>query len=101
MSSLRFLEELTLLFSNLCINLYRERCEVRMAVSKSALVIVFLVLGGLAVLFGTVLVFVGPIIIDDQIVKVSYTPDRCTRRSNQTYLLFKITLSYKNPCFDG
>jgi len=42
-----------------------------MAVSKSTLAIVFLVLGSLAVLFGTVLVFVGPIIIDDQIVKVS------------------------------
>nr|QID41570.1 SRB1 [Gobiocypris rarus] len=40
-----------------------------MAVSKSTLAIVFLVLGGLTVLFGTVLVFVGPIIIDDQIVK--------------------------------
>lgn len=39
--------------------------------SNSTLAIVFLVLGGLAVLFGTILVFVGPIIIDDQIVKVS------------------------------
>uniref|UniRef100_A0A673MBL0 Scavenger receptor class B member 1 n=1 Tax=Sinocyclocheilus rhinocerous TaxID=307959 RepID=A0A673MBL0_9TELE len=42
---------------------------IRMAVSKSTLSIVFIVLGGLAVLFGIVLVFVGPIIIDDQIVK--------------------------------
>uniref|UniRef100_A0A8C1GYK9 Scavenger receptor class B member 1 n=1 Tax=Cyprinus carpio TaxID=7962 RepID=A0A8C1GYK9_CYPCA len=41
----------------------------RMAVSKSTLSIVLIVLGGLSVLFGTVLVFVGPIIIDDQIVK--------------------------------
>lgn len=43
-----------------------------MAVSKATVAIVLLVLGGLGVLFGTVLVFVGPIIIDDQIVKVSY-----------------------------
>ncbi|XP_056592849.1 scavenger receptor class B member 1 isoform X2 [Triplophysa dalaica] len=40
-----------------------------MAVSKATVAIVLLVLGGLGVLFGTVLVFVGPIIIDDQIVK--------------------------------
>lgn len=53
-----------------------------MAVSKSTLSIAFIVLGGLAVLFGTVLVFVGPIIIDDQIVKVSHTSDRCTKRSD-------------------
>lgn len=30
-----------------------------------------MVLGVLAVLFGTVVVFVGPVIIDDQVVKVS------------------------------
>lgn len=53
-----------------------------MAVSKSTVSIVFIVLGGLAVLFGTVLVFVGPIIIDDQIVKVSHLSDRCRRRTN-------------------
>ncbi|TRY81355.1 hypothetical protein DNTS_008493 [Danionella cerebrum] len=40
-----------------------------MAATKSTLSLVFLVLGALGVLFGTVLVFVGPIIIDDQIVK--------------------------------
>ncbi|XP_051539823.1 scavenger receptor class B member 1-like isoform X1 [Myxocyprinus asiaticus] len=40
-----------------------------MAVPKSKLAIGLLVLGSLGVLFGTVLVFVGPIIIDDQIVK--------------------------------
>ncbi|XP_056322563.1 scavenger receptor class B member 1 isoform X2 [Danio aesculapii] len=37
--------------------------------SQTTVSIVFLVLGGMALLFGTVLVFVGPIIIDDQIVK--------------------------------
>ncbi|XP_028274400.1 scavenger receptor class B member 1 isoform X2 [Parambassis ranga] len=40
-----------------------------MAINKSRVAVVFVVLGVLAVFFGTVLTFVGPIIIDDQIVK--------------------------------
>lgn len=39
--------------------------------NKSKLAVGLLVLGTLTVVFGTVLVFVGPIIIDNQIVKVS------------------------------
>lgn len=41
-----------------------------MAINKSKVAVGFIVLGVLAVFFGTALVFVGPIIIDDQIVKV-------------------------------
>ncbi|KAI4890417.1 hypothetical protein NFI96_010799 [Prochilodus magdalenae] len=40
-----------------------------MAISKSKIAIGLLVVGIFTVVFGTVLVFVGPIIIDDQIVK--------------------------------
>ncbi|KAM4635003.1 scavenger receptor class B member 1 isoform 2-T2 [Polymixia lowei] len=40
-----------------------------MAINKAKVAIGFIVAGILAVLFGTVLVFVGPVIIDDQIVK--------------------------------
>uniref|UniRef100_A0AAR2ISX2 Scavenger receptor class B member 1 n=1 Tax=Pygocentrus nattereri TaxID=42514 RepID=A0AAR2ISX2_PYGNA len=40
-----------------------------MTISKSKIAIGLLVVGIFAVVFGTVLVFVGPIIIDDQIVK--------------------------------
>lgn len=41
-----------------------------MAISRSKIAIVLLVAGTLTVVFGTVLVFVGPIIVDDQIIKV-------------------------------
>ncbi|XP_046717473.1 scavenger receptor class B member 1 isoform X2 [Silurus meridionalis] len=40
-----------------------------MAVSKSKITIGLSVVGALAVVFGTILVFVGPLIIDDQIIK--------------------------------
>ncbi|XP_041826592.1 scavenger receptor class B member 1 isoform X2 [Melanotaenia boesemani] len=40
-----------------------------MAINKSKVAVGFLVVGVLTVFFGTVLVFVGPIIIDDQVVK--------------------------------
>ncbi|MEQ2307730.1 hypothetical protein AMECASPLE_021189 [Ameca splendens] len=40
-----------------------------MAVNKSKVSAGFIVVGVLAVFFGTVLVFVGPIIINDQVVK--------------------------------
>ncbi|XP_058473348.1 scavenger receptor class B member 1 isoform X1 [Solea solea] len=40
-----------------------------MAINKSRVAIGFIVAGVLAVVFGTVLTFVGPLIIDDQIVK--------------------------------
>lgn len=42
-----------------------------MEINKSKVAIGFIVAGVLAVIFGTLLAFVGPIIIDDQIVKVS------------------------------
>ena len=42
-----------------------------MAIITSKVTIGFVVAGLLAVSFGTVLVFVGPMIIDDQIIKVS------------------------------
>lgn len=42
-----------------------------MAMSKSNIAIGLSVVGLLAVVFGTVFVFVGPVIVDDQIVKVS------------------------------
>jgi len=42
-----------------------------MAINRSKVTVGFVVAGILAVFLGTVLVFVGPIIIDDQIVKVS------------------------------
>lgn len=45
-----------------------------MAVNKAKVAVGFIVVGVLAVLFGTILTFVGPIIIDDQIVKVGRTP---------------------------
>lgn len=41
-----------------------------MGIKKSKVAVGFIVLGVLAVFFGTVLVFVGPIIIDDQVAKV-------------------------------
>lgn len=41
-----------------------------MAVNKAKVAVVFMVAGFLTVVFGTVLTFVGPLIIDDQIVKV-------------------------------
>lgn len=41
-----------------------------MAINKSKVAVGFIIVGVLAVFFGTVLVFVGPIIIDDQVVKV-------------------------------
>lgn len=43
-----------------------------MAMSKSNLAIGLSVFGLLAVVFGTVLVFVGPVVIHDQIIKVSW-----------------------------
>lgn len=42
---------------------------------KSKVAIGFIVAGVLTVFFGTVLTFVGPIIIDDQVVKVSQRAD--------------------------
>lgn len=42
-----------------------------MAVNKAKVAVGFMVAGLLAVILGTVLTFVGPIIIDDQVVKVS------------------------------
>lgn len=42
-----------------------------MAMSKSNIATGLSVFGLLAVVFGTVLVFVGPVVIDNQIVKVS------------------------------
>lgn len=41
-----------------------------MAINKSKVAVGFIIVGFLAVFFGIVLVFVGPIIIDDQVVKV-------------------------------
>lgn len=41
-----------------------------MSVNKSKVAAGFIVLGVLTVFFGIILTFVGPIIIDDQIVKV-------------------------------
>lgn len=41
-----------------------------MAINKRKVAVAFIVLGVLALCFGTILTFVGPIIIDDQIVKV-------------------------------
>lgn len=41
-----------------------------MAIKKSKVAVGFIVVGILTVFFGTILTFVGPIIIDDQIVKV-------------------------------
>ncbi len=49
-----------------------------MAVNKAKVAIGFIVVGVLTVIFGTVLTFVGPIIIDDQIVKVSSMMDPST-----------------------
>uniref|UniRef100_A0A8C3AHC8 Scavenger receptor class B member 1 n=1 Tax=Cyclopterus lumpus TaxID=8103 RepID=A0A8C3AHC8_CYCLU len=40
-----------------------------MAINKASVAVVFMVSGVLMVFFGTVLTFVGPIIIDDQVVK--------------------------------
>lgn len=44
--------------------------SVRMAVNKSKVSVGFIVVGVLTALLGIVLVFVGPIVIDDQVVKV-------------------------------
>lgn len=41
-----------------------------MAINTSKVAVGFIVVGVLALLFGTILTFVGPIIIDDQVVKV-------------------------------
>lgn len=41
-----------------------------MALNKSKVAVGFIGVGVLAVFFGTILVFVGPIVIDEQIVKV-------------------------------
>lgn len=46
-----------------------------MGVNKARLTAGFIVAGVLMVFFGTVLVFVGPIIIDDQVEKVSGTTE--------------------------
>lgn len=43
-----------------------------MAMSKSNIATGLSVFGLLAVVFGTVLVFVGPVVVDNQIVKVSW-----------------------------
>lgn len=42
-----------------------------MGINRAAVAVGFVVSGVLMVFFGTVLTFVGPIIIDDQVVKVS------------------------------
>ena len=42
-----------------------------MTLNKSKVAVGFIIAGVLTVFFGTVLTFVGPLIIDDQIVKVS------------------------------
>lgn len=42
-----------------------------MAINKAKVAIGFMVAGVLVVILGTVITFVGPIIIDDQVVKVS------------------------------
>lgn len=44
-------------------------CRATMAINKSKVALGFIVAGILTVSFGTVLVFVGPMVIDDQIVK--------------------------------
>lgn len=49
-----------------------------MAINKAKVAIGFMVAGVLAVILGTVLTFVGPIIIDDQVVKVSRPFSMCT-----------------------
>lgn len=49
-----------------------------MAINKAKVAIGFMVAGVLAVILGTVLTFVGPIIIDDQVVKVSRPFSICT-----------------------
>ena len=41
-----------------------------MHIDKSKVAIVFMVFGSLTVLFGIIVVFAGPLIIDDQIIKV-------------------------------
>lgn len=41
-----------------------------MAINKSKVAVGFIVVGVLTVFFGTLLTFVGPLIIDDQVVKV-------------------------------
>lgn len=46
-----------------------------MGVNKAKLTAGFIVAGVLMVFFGTVLVFVGPIVIDDQVEKVSGTSE--------------------------
>lgn len=51
-----------------------------MGINKSKVAVGFIVAGVMAVLFGTILAFVGPLIIDDQIVKVSRRPTRTSRR---------------------
>lgn len=43
-----------------------------MSSTKSRVAVGFIVVGVLTVVFGTVLTFVGPLIIDDQIVKVRH-----------------------------
>lgn len=50
-----------------------------MASSKSKIALGLLVAGTLTVVFGIILVFAGPIIVDDQIVKVGheFTFDIC------------------------
>lgn len=49
-----------------------------MAINKSKVAVGFIVVGVLAVFFGTVLAFVGPLIIDDQVVKVGCHAHLCS-----------------------
>lgn len=51
-----------------------------MAINKSKVAVGFIVVGVLTVFFGTVLTFVGPLIIDDQVVKVG----------NRAHLLYSV-----------
>lgn len=44
-----------------------------MRVNKSKVAVGFIVTGVLTVLFGAVLLFVGPAVMKDQIIKVSHT----------------------------
>ncbi|XP_028318866.1 scavenger receptor class B member 1 isoform X1 [Gouania willdenowi] len=56
-----------------------------MAIDRSKVAVGFMVAGVIAVLFGTVMVFVGPLIIDDQIVKNTMIDPK----NDMTYTMWK------------
>lgn len=59
-----------------------------MKMSKSSIAIGLSVVGLLAIIFGTGLVFVGPVVIHDQIIKVSWSyrvEINLQTRNNQFY----------------